>query len=492
MATQVLLLLLVVLVLVLVPAPSMGTPSMETPRHHRRRLRGTANLAHPADNEYSVRHFTQTTDHFNAETSSGTFLQRYLLTDKYYTNGSGAPIFVFTGAEGGDVTGLYGYAYGHPRAVARTHRALIVFLEHRFFGHSLPFGNGSASDAVRPDRIGLLSVEQALADYASIIYWLREEYGAWDAQVVTFGGSLAGTLSALMRVRYPALVDIAWASSTPLLGYPSIAGVSQYSWRKQVTDNFELLSPGCPALVRQAFAALGEADSTTVQKVYNVCEKTYSGLVGDVQEVAWGVLEGDGEFTYPSATSAIPAHCHAMRQAPSDLSMFAALIRIGAAGYLEPAAGMCLNLTKYKEGATTHDAVGWDFLACTEIVHPIGCNNVTDMFPPYNWTVAGQAAYCGSQFHVLPRPDWIPQQFGLSHIHGRFSTTHTRILFMYGLMDPWHTLGVGVTNLSVELPVVVAADGSHCADMEEGQPGDSKTMLAARARAETILAAWLE
>ena len=47
---------------------------------------------------------------------------------------------------------------------------------------------------------------------------------------MTFGGSLAGTLAALMRVRYPHLVDMAWASSSPLLGYPELA--DQFAWRK--------------------------------------------------------------------------------------------------------------------------------------------------------------------------------------------------------------------------------------------------------------------
>lgn len=242
-------------------------------------------------------------------------------------------------------------------------------------------------------------MEQALADYATIIYSLREEYGAWDAKVVTFGGSLAGTLAALMRVRYPNLVDMAWASSSPLLGYPNIEGISQLSWHKQVTDNFEELSPGCPAVVRRAFAAIQNAMPELVRSKYNVCEAPYDEMWSDVQAVAWGVLEGDGVFTYPPANSPIAGHCTAMRKAATDLDMFNSLIRLGAVQYIEPRSG-CLNLTAYKAGGGTPDAVGWDYLACTEIVHPIGANNITDMFPPFTWSVAGTEGFCMPKFQV--------------------------------------------------------------------------------------------
>lgn len=350
----------------------------------------------------------------------------------------------------------------------------------------------SRASALTPttQRPTQLQVEQGLADYATIIHSIRDEYEAWDAKVVTFGGSLAGTLAALMRVRYPNLVDIGWASSTPLLGYPDIPGISQYSWRKQITENFEQLSPRCPEIVRNGFAAIQDADSATIRTTFNVCEAEYDGMWSDVQGVAWGVLESDGEFTYPSSTSKIPAHCKAMSEVATDLQIFNALIRVGASEYLEPGSG-CLNLTEYKAAGQSADATGWNYLACTEIMHPIGANNITDMFPPYTWSVAGTAGWCAAQFHVTPRPDVIPQEFGLGHIHERFAATHRNILFVYGLMDPWHTLGVGLVNLSLDLPVVVVPDGSHCADMEAAQPADTKTMLAARLREEGILDQWL-
>ena len=36
-------------------------------------------------------------------------------------------------------------------------------------------------------------------------------------------------------------------------------------------------------------------------------------------------------------------------------------------------------------------AIAWDYLASTTIVHPIGANGVTDMFPAFNWCLSTPA-----------------------------------------------------------------------------------------------------
>ena len=45
----------------------------------------------------------------------------------------------------------------------------------------------------------------------------------------------------------------------------------------------------------------------------------------------------------------------------------------------------------------------WYYLACTEIIHPIAANNLTDMFPPQGWSLSGRAAACRRLFGVVPR-----------------------------------------------------------------------------------------
>jgi hypothetical protein len=114
-----------------------------------------------------------------------------------------------------------------------------------------------------------------------------------------------------MRIRYPSVVDAAWSSSSPLLGYVG-TGVSQFAWRGQVTNNYEALSPGCPRGVRGAFTALQGASPAAVRSTLETCEAAYAGSWNDVQGAMWGALEGAGEFCYPPTLSAIPGYCAAL------------------------------------------------------------------------------------------------------------------------------------------------------------------------------------
>jgi lysosomal Pro-X carboxypeptidase len=474
--------------------------------------------------------FSQTTDHFNFETLTSPddkFTQRWLtINEANYTkqaDRSTVPIFVFTGAEGGNVEET-AWAYSFIIDMACEMGALTVLLEHRFFGRSVPFG-GNATEALlpRPDRVGLLSVEQAMSDYAALIAHVRDKFGAWDAPVITFGGSLAGTLAAFMRLRYPQLVDMAVASSAPVRGYPGL--MEPFAWHKQVTDNFEDLAPGCPDLVRSAFASVAQAwpgGALGIQRDFNTCEPASSPLVssGTIQGVAWQKVEGWGEFVYPLATSnrsTIGPACRRMAAAAAADSVDGGQPATKQESRKKAASIMaalintpnttCLNLTAFKAEGDSPGSYAWDYLACTEIVHPIGANNVTDMFPPFNWTLAATDQQCNGVFgppnwDVHPRPTWIPDSFGLAHLR-RFAelpSSTSKIIFTYGLRDPWHVGGLlsqgGLTGpppyvLNNETEVVVIEDGSHCADMAPPSDDDSPTMLGARAKVKATLKGWL-
>lgn len=54
----------------------------------------------------------------------------------------------------------------------------------RYYGKSLPFGK----DSFTVPKIGLLTVEQALADYAVMITELKEQLEAKNCPVIVFGG----------------------------------------------------------------------------------------------------------------------------------------------------------------------------------------------------------------------------------------------------------------------------------------------------------------
>merc|ERR1719310_1246715 len=139
---------------------------------------------------FTLKWFSQRVDHFNKQ-HDGRFWQRYFVYDKFSRQEENHPLFVFCGAEQGDIE-LEWDNYGFLVEFARAEGATVLWLEHRFFGKSLPFGEEEAFQS-SSDRVGLLSLEQSLADYAEIIRQHRS-----NGPVLTFGGSLSGTIAVMM------------------------------------------------------------------------------------------------------------------------------------------------------------------------------------------------------------------------------------------------------------------------------------------------------
>ena len=130
-------------------------------------------------------------------------LGRYYVNDTFYkppADGEPAAPLIFIPGGEWSVTPTKGILYGMAHDLAREHNGLMAIVEHRFYGGSLPFGPVE-SFAARPDRIGLLTIEQAMADYAAVIQSIQKEHGMVGAPVVSLGGSYSGKLSAYSKCR---------------------------------------------------------------------------------------------------------------------------------------------------------------------------------------------------------------------------------------------------------------------------------------------------
>jgi len=98
-------------------------------------------------NQYQYWFTGQLLDHFNP-LDNRTFSQRYWVVPDYYDPATG-PVFMYICGEytcpGVNPSRLY------PVMVAQQKKALIVVLEHRYYGKSLPLGNASlATENLNP------------------------------------------------------------------------------------------------------------------------------------------------------------------------------------------------------------------------------------------------------------------------------------------------------------------------------------------------------
>lgn len=449
-----------------------------------------------ASYNFTLHWFDQRLDHVNKQ-QRGRWWQRYFVYDKFSRLERNYPLFVFCGAEQGDIYREW-ERLGFMLDVARAHGAKVIWLEHRFFGASMPFEGAEAFEK-RVDRVGLLSLEQSLADYAAIV---REHMG--DGPVLTFGGSLSGTMAAMMRVQFPTLIDMAYASSAPILGVDGIA--DPFAWRKRLTDNFvDLGSHQCPEKVRSGFAAMqaAQADPTgeAGKRLWNAikpCEKMPISAARwqSITNMAWAELERLGNYVYPPAMSGIGAACKRMEGTKSGEEVFAALLNLNAPGY-------CYNFTAAEtpsSGVETTSGVGhgWSYMACTEVIHPIAANGKTDMFPAYDWTVPSLEASCKPGWNVVPDADYIRHKLDIK-VDG-FGTKAKvlpskalpgKVLFTYGDYDPWGTM-VPKEGWADDVKSIRVPGGSHCSDLETPRPQDTPEMIDARSNISAVLTEWLE
>jgi len=83
-----------------------------------------------------------------------------------------------------------------------------------------------------PENVRFLTVDQALMDYVKLIKYIKSDdymQGKYkDSPVIATGGSYGGMLAAWFRMKYPHIVQVAYASSAPILYFPG--SVSPYAF----------------------------------------------------------------------------------------------------------------------------------------------------------------------------------------------------------------------------------------------------------------------
>nr|GMC86223.1 lysosomal Pro-X carboxypeptidase-like [Ipomoea batatas] len=373
---------------------------------------------------YDTKYFTQILDHFTFTPQSyHTFQQRYLINDRFWGGAKKmAPIFVYTGNEG-DIE-WFAQNTGFMFDIAPHFNALLVFIEHRFYGKSVPFGG--ENDAKSSSKtLGYLSSTQALADYATLIIDLKKNLTATKSPVVVFGGSYGGMLAAWFRLKYPHVTIGALASSAPILYFENIT--STYAFNDVITQDFRSESENCYKVIKGSWQLIQDIGSLEgwLSTAY-----TYTAMTD-----------------YPTATNflnplppyPIKQMCKAIEDPNHGSDPLEKLY--GAVNIYYNYTGEVNKCFDLADNSDPHGLAGWNWQACTEMIMPMDGNNKDSIFPASEWDYNERVQSCKEAFNIEPRPNWITTEFGGHNIERVLKKFGSNIIFFNGLRDPWSAGG---------------------------------------------------
>ncbi|XP_042507875.1 lysosomal Pro-X carboxypeptidase isoform X2 [Macadamia integrifolia] len=386
---------------------------------------------------YETQFFPQLLDHFTFNPQSyKIFYQKYLINKNYWDHGG--PIFVYTGNEGN--IDWFAANTGFMLDIAPKFRALLVFIEHRFYGESLPFGKDSYKSA---ETLGYLNSQQALADFAVLIRSLKQNLSSEASPVVVFGGSYGGMLAAWFRLKYPHVAIGAVASSAPILQFDEI--IPWTSFYDAVSQDYKDASLNCYEVIKGSWAELqllyAQRDGlATISGIFRTCKNLQTRY--SARDWLWKA------FVY-TAMANYPTESNFVKQLPAY-----------------PVAKVC-----------------------TEMVMPLSTSNES-MFPAITFEIEELGKFCMNKYGVMPRPHWITTEFGGYRIEQVLKKFGSNIIFSNGMQDPWSRGGV-LKNISSNIVAIVTEKGAHHVDFRFAKKDDPDWLVEQRGQEVEIIQRWI-
>jgi lysosomal Pro-X carboxypeptidase len=491
---------LIMAVLLLIPSTVANLPP---------RLSHPVLPAHSPKVNPTLNWFSQPVDHFSPPPadSPATYQQRYFISDEHYK--PGGPMFFYCGNEA-DVT-LYVNATGLIWENAEQFNALVVFGEHRYYGDSHVLGSSDADMANKR----FLSVEQALADYASLVLSLRTTYSfPPSASVIAFGGSYGGMLASWGRYKYPHVFDGAIAGSAPIFSFEGM-NVNPEFYAEGTTYDVSVKAGAaeqCEPNLRLAFQDLtlvtlaGTAEGVAaIKQGLALCDDNSDDDIG------WSATfwlntalsyMAMGNYPYPSSyilngNGVLPAFpvrvaCDFLDE---DLSQDTALWlerlnQFSGVYYNSSGTLQCNELSApvNEESAIVNEL--WGYQYCSEIFQLFGQSaNDADMFWDAPWNATEQSNYCFDQVGSYPYPqNHVTETWGLEE---DWAAATSNIVWSQGEYDPWKGGGV-TTNLTESLVSIVIPECAHHVDLFFSDPGDTAAIKNAREFEMSMVRSWIE
>jgi len=463
----------------LVPRSSLGL----TPNKMVSAIRKAAESTAEDQPDPTALWFQQELDHFDAQ-NQGTWKQRYYVNNTFWQKGG--PIFVNIGGEGAidarEVAGHWMIS-----SYAQTYGALVVSVEHRFYGKSQPLPDLSTAN------LRYLHSRQALADLANFISSLKQGYNSVQSPVVTFGGSYPGALAAWFRMKYPHITAGSVASSAPVF-----AVLDFYGYMDVVDKSLASVSgETCDRRIQLATKTLDRLVATvegkeTLRTSFNICQPLvtekdittlYANLMGNFQ----GVVQYDEE----GSPITIKTVCDIM-ETGSDSDSFNNYIKVNQLLNNHTCIECNYNATINAVQQTGQQAAGvgmrqWMYQTCVEFGYfqttdsdnqPFG-----DRVPLAYYTDMCRDIF---GFNFPPRVNETNIYYG-----GKNPRGSSNIDFVNGSFDPWHALSI-IEDFTSTVVSTFVQGTAHCDDMLLPRNGTTpRDMIIAQKEIRSRIGMWL-
>ena len=419
--------------------------------------------------------FDQSVTH--AANDTHTFPQRYYINAEA-ADGPNSPVILYICGEAACTDKQL--TKGAILAYAAKLHAVLVTLEHRYYGKSQPHGTLSAPDLKE------LTTTLALQDLATFQKYATEKHslrGKW----VVVGGSYAGSLSAYYRQTYPQLVVGSLSSSGPVQArenfeeydhhVATVAGAACAAKMREATRQIEAAIPDAAkfAAIKKEFDASDVRDATD-----------FLYVVADMGAIA--VQYGHKDELCDALLAA---------QAAELVSEYARVGKDLFKAFGITALEDSFQGIESEDPKTYENNIGmrsWMWQSCLEYgyfqnaYHDAAVTvRSTRINPAYH------ASVCKRFFGLGP--------VNVSAVNEKLyqplldAAKATNIFFTNGSTDPWSKLGITPENGNASNPkvdVFVIQGAAHCDDLHADKPTDSSSLKQARTMFSAMLARWLQ
>ncbi|KAG0175495.1 hypothetical protein DFQ28_000083 [Apophysomyces sp. BC1034] len=443
-------------------------------------------------------YFDQPIDH--SDPHSKTFKQRYWANTDWYKPG-GPVILYCPGEQDASAFGIYGTSNLSMALLAKDLDGIIVIIEHRSYGRSLPAPDFSA------ESLKTLNTKDALADLANFIKTVKIPKLKTplppppETKWIVYGGSYSGSLAAWMRYKYSDIVFASIPASAPVEArynfYEYFEPIRKYGPKKCIRAIEAVVQH-----VDRILFGTSEKSKAQLKAQFGLEDLKYDDDFASALTTPMGLWQEMSPYANPFKDEFCAVFDHA-----SGLKSYVEAYSKFVKRYIERS---CEGAS-VKECLGTHNAQSsmytnvtdpsrsWTWQTCTEYAYwqvspPKGHPSIVSRKLDQNYYQRMCPLFFGAG-NVPAQPRWKE----INEEYGGWNVKLTKAIFIDGEWDPWRTLSVQSPNApdrstwhEKDVHYVILPKSVHCWDVYSGRSSLPSSIKNVHKLMHDTLKTWLD